>query len=70
MRTCGSGHMAGLFGAGVIACVVFVDAPTVGREESTTMSIVANGGLKLADAKFGFSWRNEGGGVNGGGSGI
>ena len=67
---CVSENMTGIFGASVLARVVFVDAPTVGREESTTMSIVANGGLKLADAKFGFSWRNEGGGVNGGGSGI
>ena len=61
--------MAGLLGASVLARVIFVDTPTVGRAESTTMPIVANGRLYLDDATFGFSERNRGGGVSGGGSG-
>ena len=47
-----------LFGAAVLACVIFVGAPTTGGTEITTMPIVVNGGLKLADAMFGFSWIN------------
>ena len=70
VRTCGSGHITGIFVASVLACVVFVDSPTMGGAESTTVSIVANGSLQLAGATFGFSWRNRGGGVSGGGSGI
>ena len=62
--------MTGLFGAAVLACVVFVDIPIMGGVESTTIPIVVNGGLQLADAAFGFSGRNRGGGVSGGGSVI
>ena len=62
--------MAGIFGAAVLARVVFVDPPTMVVSKSTTMPVVANGGLQLADATFGFSWRNQGGGVSGGSSGI
>ena len=55
MRTCGSGNMAGLLGAAVLA-----------REtESSTMPIVANSGLYLVDAPFGISGSNGGGGVSG-----
>ena len=54
----------------VLARVIFVDTPTVGGSKSTTMPIVSNGGLYLADATIGFSGRNRGGGVSGGGSGI
>ena len=45
MSTCGSGNMAGFLGAVVLARVIFVDTPTMGGTESTTMPIVANGGL-------------------------
>ena len=50
--------MAGMFGMVVLACVIFVDTPTMGGAESTTMPIVAKGGLYLSDAKFGFSGSN------------
>ena len=42
---CGSGNMARLLGAEVIDRVVFVDIPTIGGTESSTMPIVENGGL-------------------------
>ena len=45
VRTCGSGNMAGIFGAAVLAHVIFIDTPSMGGEESTTMPIIANGGL-------------------------
>ena len=62
--------MAGLFGAAVLASVVFVDPQTMSGSEITTMRVVVNVGLQLDDAKFGFSWRNRGGRVSGGGSSI
>ena len=45
MITCGSGKMAGLLGAAVLARVIFIDTPTMGGTEISTMPIVANGGL-------------------------
>ena len=57
---CGSGNMAIIFGAAVLACVVFVDLPTIGGVEITVIPVVANGDLQLADATFGFSRRNKG----------
>ena len=70
VRMCGSGNMTILFGVEFLASVVFVDAPTLGGAEFTTMPNVVNGGLQLAGATFGFSCRNQGGGFSGGGSGI
>ena len=61
--------MIGIFGAAVVACVVFVDTLTIGGAESTIMPVVVNGGLKLSDATFVFRWSNIGDGVSGGGSG-
>ena len=58
------------FGAAVLACVVFVDTPTIGGAESTIMPVVVNGGLQLSDATFGLGCSNRGYGVSGGGSGI
>ena len=62
--------MIGMFGAAVLACVVFVDTPTMGGSESTIMTVVVNGGLQFSDATFGFRWSNRGYGVSDGGSGI
>ena len=62
--------MARLFGAEVIARVVFVDTPTMGETESSTMPINANSGLYLDNAPFGISWRNQEDGFSGDGSGI
>ena len=62
--------MAGLLISEVLARVISVDNLTMGGAESTTMTIVANGRLSLSDVTFGFSGRNRGGGVSGGGSGI
>ena len=62
--------MAGLFGAAGFARVVFIDPPTMGGAESTTMPVVANGGLQLDDATFGIRLRNRGGGVSSGSSNI
>ena len=45
MSTWVSGNMAGLLGAAVPVRVIFVDTPTVGGAESTTMPIVTNSGL-------------------------
>ena len=45
MSTRGSEKMAGLLGAAVIDRVIFVDTPTMGGTEISTMQIVANGGL-------------------------
>ena len=70
VRTRGSGNMTVIFGAAVLARVVFVETPTMCGLESTTMPVFANVGLQLADAMFGLSWRNRGGGVSGGSSGI
>ena len=70
MLTCVSGNMAGLCGASVLARVIFVDTPTMGGTEISTMPIVVNNVLYLADATFGISEKKRGGGVSGGGSGI
>ena len=45
VSACGSGNMARIIGAAVIARVIFVDIPTMGGAESSTMPIIASGGL-------------------------
>ena len=55
MRPRDSGHITGLLSAEVLGCVIFIEGPTVGGSQSTTMAVLANGDLKLADVTFGFS---------------